>query len=59
MEITKQQAEPVIGPSEWFSGVAYMTNLKQPSSSNNLAIGRVEFAPGARTFGTVIHLVKL
>lgn len=38
------------GPADWFTGIAYMTNFKQPADSNRLAIGSVTFSPGARTF---------
>lgn len=50
MEIKTSQAEPTVGPSDWFSGLAYMTSLKQPNSTNNLAIGSVTFTPSARTY---------
>lgn len=50
MEIVKPQAEPIEGRSDWFSGVAYMTNFKLPTPTNNLAIGSVTFTPSARTF---------
>ena len=50
MEIRRTHPDTEIGPSNWFTGVAYMNNLKQPSDSNNLAIGSVTFTPGARTF---------
>ncbi len=50
MEIRRIHPETEIGPSDWFTGVVYMNNLKQPSESNNLAIGIVTFTPGARTF---------
>lgn len=50
MEIRRTSPDTEIGPSNWFTGVAYMNNLKRPSASNHLAIGSVTFTPGARTF---------
>ncbi len=50
MEIRRTHPDAEIGPSNWFTGLAYMKKFKQPSDSNNLAIGSVTFTPGARTF---------
>lgn len=38
------------GPSEWFTGVVWVTSLTQPNENLNYTIGDVKFEPGARTF---------
>lgn len=39
-----------VKPTETFTGDVYLTMLKAPTSPSRLAVGRVHFTPGARTF---------
>jgi quercetin dioxygenase-like cupin family protein len=49
MEITRSTPNTVVGPSEWFTGPAYMDTITDPHPPSRAAAVSVHFAPGART----------
>src|ERR1700756_5432226 len=49
MEITRNGVDTARGPSEWFTGSAYLDTVATPSGSSRLSASSVHFAPGART----------
>jgi quercetin dioxygenase-like cupin family protein len=49
MQITKNSAETLIGPSDWFTGAVYMDAVATPSEPTRLQASSVHFTPGART----------
>ena len=46
MRVNRQQPQAVPGPPEWFTGMVWFTDL---SGGGQVSLGRVHFAPGART----------
>ena len=49
MQITRDSAETVAGPSEWFTGKVYVDAIATPSDPSRLSASSVHFTPGART----------
>jgi quercetin dioxygenase-like cupin family protein len=49
MQITKASIETAAGPSEWFTGAAYVDTVAAPSGPSRLQASSVHFTPGART----------
>ena len=49
MQITRNAAETMAGPSEWFTGAVFIDIVATPSQASRLSAGSVHFTPGART----------
>jgi quercetin dioxygenase-like cupin family protein len=49
MQITRNRAETVAGPSEWFTGAVYLDAVAAPSEGSRVSATSVHFTPGART----------
>jgi quercetin dioxygenase-like cupin family protein len=49
MQLTRNGAETMAGPGEWFTGAVYVDAVAAPSGSSNLSASSVHFTPGART----------
>src|SRR3954464_6187539 len=49
MEVTRNSGETRPGPSEGFTGAAYIDAVAAPSGSSRLSASSVHFTPGART----------
>jgi len=49
MEITRNGAATVPGPSDWFTGTVYIDAVAAPSDSSRLSASSVHFTPGGRT----------
>ena len=49
MEITRNGADTVPGPSDWFTGSVFIDPVAAPSGSSRLSASSVHFTPGART----------
>jgi quercetin dioxygenase-like cupin family protein len=49
MQLTKNGAETMAGPAEWFTGAVYVDAVATPSGSSHLSASSVHFTPGART----------
>lgn len=49
MQITRNRIETTAGPSEWFTGAAYVDPVATPSGGSRLSASSVHFTPGART----------
>ena len=49
MQITKNSINTNAGPSEWFTGAAYIDTVAAPSHGSRISASSVHFAPGART----------
>ena len=49
MHITRNTAETMAGPSEWFTGAVYVDAIATPAGASRLSASSVHFAPGART----------
>jgi quercetin dioxygenase-like cupin family protein len=46
VRVTREQPPSMAGPSEWFTGTVWFTDV---SGGGRVSLGRVHFAPGART----------
>ena len=49
MEITRNGADTVPGPSDWFTGSVFLDPVAAPSDASRLSASSVHFTPGART----------
>jgi quercetin dioxygenase-like cupin family protein len=49
MQLTRNSAETMAGPGEWFTGAVYVDAVAAPSGSSKLSASSVHFTPGART----------
>ncbi len=49
MQITRNDIETAVGPSEWFTGTVYIDTVARPSGTSRLSASSVHFTPGART----------
>jgi quercetin dioxygenase-like cupin family protein len=49
MQITRNSLATDAGPSDWFSGSAFIDAVAAPSEPSRLAAASVHFTPGART----------
>ena len=49
MQITKNSVKTMTGPSEWFTGAAYVDEVAVPAGSSRFSASSVHFTPGART----------
>ena len=49
MEITRNGADTVPGPSDWFTGSVFLDPVAAPSDASRLNASSVHFTPGART----------
>jgi quercetin dioxygenase-like cupin family protein len=49
MEITRNKLATSRGPSEWFTGDAYIDTIAAPSPDYRVGAASVHFTPGART----------
>ena len=49
MEITRNSVDTAVGPSEWFTGAAFIDAVATPSDRSRLSASSVHFTPGART----------
>jgi quercetin dioxygenase-like cupin family protein len=49
MQITRNNLETAVGPSEWFTGAVFIDQVAVPSGSSRLSASRVHFTPAART----------
>ena len=49
MQITKNEIDTAVGPSDWFSGAVYVDTVATPSGASRLSASSVHFTPGART----------
>ncbi|MDX6452049.1 MAG: hypothetical protein QOH16_2098 [Gaiellaceae bacterium] len=49
MQITRNSAETVAGPTDWFTGSVYLDTVAAPSGASRVSASSVHFAPGART----------
>lgn len=49
MQITRNAAKTMAGPSEWFTGTVYIDTIAVPANGSRLSASIVHFAPGART----------
>ena len=49
MQLTRNAAETVAGPADWFTGDVYIDPVAVPSGGSRLNASAVHFTPGART----------
>ena len=49
MQITRNDIDTAVGPSEWFTGTVYIDTVARPSGTSRLSASSVHFTPGART----------
>ena len=49
MQITRNELDTIVGPSDWFAGPVYIDVVGMPSPPSRVMGGVVHFAPGART----------
>ena len=49
MQITRNGADTVTGPEDWFTGSVYIDAVAAPSAGSRLSASSVHFTPGART----------
>ena len=49
MKITRNSAETMPGPTEWFTGAVFIDSVSAPSKASRLNASSVHFTPGART----------
>ena len=49
MQITRNSAETVAGPTDWFTGAVYVDAIGAPSGASRVSASSVHFTPGART----------
>jgi quercetin dioxygenase-like cupin family protein len=49
MQITRNEIDTTVGPSEWFAGGVYIDVIATPSPQSRIMGGVVHFTPGART----------
>lgn len=49
MKITKNGADTMAGPGDWFAGNVHIDVVSMPSPTSRVMGGIVHFAPGART----------
>src|SRR2546430_17193086 len=49
MKVTRNSMGTNKGPSEWFTGAAYIDTVAAPLGASRLNASNVHFAPGART----------
>jgi quercetin dioxygenase-like cupin family protein len=49
MQITRNSIETSRGPSDWFTGTAYIDPVAAPSDDSRVSVSNVHFTPGART----------
>src|SRR5438132_12881040 len=49
MKVTRNNIRTTEGPSEWFTGAAYIDAIASPSRVSRLNASSVHFTPGART----------
>jgi quercetin dioxygenase-like cupin family protein len=49
MQITRNSAETVAGPTDWFTGSVYIDAVGAPSGASRVSASSVHFTPGART----------
>ena len=49
MQITRNSAETLAGPTDWFTGSVYLDAVAAPSGASRVSASSVHFTPGART----------
>ena len=49
MQITRNTADTMPGPSDWFTGAVYLDAVAVPAGVSRLSASWVHFTPGART----------
>ncbi len=49
MQITRNSLDTSPGPSDWFTGSAYIDAIAAPAGESRLSAASVHFTPGART----------
>jgi quercetin dioxygenase-like cupin family protein len=49
VQLTKNSAETVVGPGDWFTGAVCIDTVATPSGPSRLSASSVHFTPGART----------
>lgn len=49
MRVTRNGVDTQTGPSEWFTGAAYIDAIVTPSDGSRINASNVHFTPGART----------
>src|SRR3989440_7436966 len=49
MKVTRNNIRTTAGPSEWFTGAAYIDAIASPSRVSRLSASSVHFTPSART----------
>src|SRR5256885_10950152 len=49
MKVTRNNVRTTEGPSEWFTGAAYIDAIASPSRGSRLNASSVHFTPAART----------
>ena len=49
MHVTRNSAETIRGPAEWFTGAVYLDAVAAPADGSRVSASAVHFTPGART----------
>ena len=49
MKVTQSSSETGIGPSDWFTGTAFIDFIRNPDEQSAVSCAHVRFAPGAHT----------
>ncbi len=49
MQITRNSLETIVGPDDWFTGIAFIDPVAAPVGPARVAAANVHFTPGART----------
>ncbi len=49
MQVTRNELDTTVGPSQWFAGTVYIDVIGTPTPPSRVLGGLVHFAPGART----------